>query len=111
MLTVLGASHHDLELTQLERLAARTEELSSGLAALCAREDSPVAGLVLVSTCNRLEIYVDALRFHDAIDAVGDVVADSVDRVVKAQRIHVDLEPVARRDEHQPGHRRILARA
>jgi len=77
MLTVLGASHHDLELTQLERLAARTEELSSGLAALCAREDSPVAGLVLVSTCNRLEIYLDALRFHDAIDAVGDVVAET----------------------------------
>jgi len=77
MLTVLGASHHDLELTQLERLAARTEELSSGLAALGAREDSPVAGLVLVSTCNRLEIYLDALRFHDAIDAVGDVVAET----------------------------------
>jgi glutamyl-tRNA reductase len=77
MLTVLGASHHDLELTQLERLAARTEELSSGLAALSAREDSPVAGLVLVSTCNRLEIYLHALRFHDAIDAVGEVVAET----------------------------------
>ena len=77
MLTVLGASHHDLELTQLERLAARTEELSSGLAALSAREDSPVAGLVLVSTCNRLEIYLDAVRFHDAIDAVAEVVAET----------------------------------
>jgi glutamyl-tRNA reductase len=77
MLTVLGASHHDLELTQLERLAARTEELSSGLAALSARVGSPVAGLVLVSTCNRLEIYLDALRFHDAIDAVGEVVAET----------------------------------
>ena len=77
MLTVLGASHHDLELTQLERLAARTEELSSGLAALSVREDSPVAGLVLVSTCNRLEIYLDAVRFHDAIDAVAEVVAET----------------------------------
>lgn len=98
MLTVLGASHHDLELTQLERLAARTEELSSGLAALCAREDSPVAGLVLVSTCNRLEIYVDALRFHDAIDAVGDVVAETAgmrtDVVVALLKVRVGA-PVA----------------
>ncbi len=77
MLTVLGASHHDLELTQLERLAARTEELSSGLAALSARADSPVAAVVLVSTCNRLEIYLDAARFHDAIDAVGEVIAET----------------------------------
>ncbi len=77
MLTVLGASHHDLELTQLERLSARTEELSSGLVALSARADSPVAGVVLVSTCNRLEIYLDSLRFHDAIDAVGEVIAET----------------------------------
>jgi len=98
MLTVLGASHHDLELTQLERLAARTEELSSGLAALCAREDSPVAGLVLVSTCNRLEIYLDAVRFHDAIDAVGEVVAETAgmrtDDVVALLKVRVGA-PVA----------------
>ena len=36
-----------------------------------------MAGVVLVSTCNRLEIYLDAARFHDAIDAVGEVVAET----------------------------------
>jgi len=68
MLMVLGASHHDLELTQLDRLTGDPDLLSRGLAELTAVDESPVAGVVVVSTCNRLEIYVDALRFHDAID-------------------------------------------
>jgi len=75
MLMVLGASHHDLELTQLDRLTGDPDLLSRGLAELTAVDESPVAGVVVVSTCNRLEIYVDALRFHDAIDEVTAVVA------------------------------------
>ena len=35
--------------------------------------------MVVVATCNRLEIYLDAVRFHDAIDEVTAVVA-AVDR-------------------------------
>ena len=77
MLTVLGASHHDLELTQLERLSSGAGQLSSRMVALSAREDSPVDGIVLVATCNRLEIYLDAVRFHDAIDAVTAVLAEA----------------------------------
>ena len=72
---VLGASHHDLELTELDRLTGNPDLLSLGLAELSARADSPVAGLVVVATCNRLEIYVDAARFHDAIDEVTGVVS------------------------------------
>jgi glutamyl-tRNA reductase len=75
MLMVLGASHHDLELTQLDRLTGDPDLLSRGLAELTAVDESPVAGVVVVSTCNRLEIYVDALRFHDAIDEVTAVVS------------------------------------
>ena len=75
MLMVLGASHHDLELTELDRLSAGTDLLSRELSALVAEPDSPVVGAVLLATCNRLEIYLDATRFHDAIDAVIDGVA------------------------------------
>jgi glutamyl-tRNA reductase len=75
MLMVLGASHHDLELTQLDRLSGNSDVLSKGLAELPAHPDAAVAGLVVVSTCNRLEIYVDAVRFHDAIDEVTATVA------------------------------------
>ena len=72
---VLGASHHDLELTQLERLSAATGLLDAALADLRSLPDTPISGAVALATCNRLEIYLDAERFHDAIDAVTERVA------------------------------------
>src|SRR6195952_885566 len=77
MLMVLGASHHDLELTQLEQLSARAESLNQSLHELAATDGSAVQGTVLLATCNRLEIYVDAERFHDAIDGVAERVAEA----------------------------------
>jgi glutamyl-tRNA reductase len=74
VLAVIGASHHDLELADLERLSAGPE-LQAALRDLAGRPGSPVAGWVLLATCNRLEIYLDAVRFHDAIDDVVDAVA------------------------------------
>ncbi len=71
MLMVLGASHHDLELTQLDRLAIHPTLLSRAVGDLTMRPDVPIDGCVVVSTCNRLEIYLDAVRFHDAIDGVA----------------------------------------
>src|SRR5699024_7628734 len=38
-------------------------------------EDPVVAGEVVVSTCNRLEVYLDADRFHEGVDLVVDAVA------------------------------------
>ncbi len=69
---VLGASHHDLELTQLERLSACADSLNESLHDLAAADDAAVHGSVVLATCNRIEIYVDAERFHDAIDAVSE---------------------------------------
>ncbi|HEY7812001.1 MAG TPA: hypothetical protein VIC62_02115, partial [Nakamurella sp.] len=75
MLMVLGASHHDLELTQLDRLAIHPTLLSRAVGDLARRPDGPIDGAVVVSTCNRLEIYLDAVRFHDAIDGVAEQLA------------------------------------
>ncbi len=75
MLMVLGASHHDLELTQLDRLATHPTLLSRAVGDLTRQPDVPIDGAVVVATCNRLEIYLDAGRFHDAIDAVADQLA------------------------------------
>lgn len=76
MLMVLGASHHDLELTQLERLSASTGLLNAALSDLRSLPDAAVSGAVALATCNRLEIYLDVERFHDAIDAVTQRVAE-----------------------------------
>ncbi len=74
---VLGASHHDLELTQLERLSASAGSLNESLRELAGSADSPVHGTVVLATCNRLEIYVDAERFHDAIDRISERIAEA----------------------------------
>jgi len=71
MLMVLGASHHDLELTQLDRLALHPTLLSRAVGDLVRQPDGPIDGAVVIATCNRLEIYLDAARFHDAIDGVA----------------------------------------
>lgn len=74
MLMVLGASHHDLELTQLERLSTSTDSLSQALREM-SDADGAIRGSVVLATCNRLEIYLDADRFHDAIEAVTERIA------------------------------------
>lgn len=74
---VLGASHHDLELSDLDRLSAGANGLSEAL--IDGWSDNagpnPINGSAILATCNRLEIYVDANRFHDAVDAVIHQVA------------------------------------
>lgn len=72
MLMVLGASHHDLELTQLERLSMSTDLLGGAMHDLTKADGSAILGAVVLATCNRVEIYVDADRFHDAVDAVTE---------------------------------------
>ncbi len=77
MLMVLGAGHHDVELAQLESLTDGADRLRQALAAAAGGPDPAVAGSVVLSTCNRLEIYLDARRFHDAVDTVTDALVDT----------------------------------
>lgn len=74
MLAVIGASHHEVDLAHLERLSA-SSGWDGALRDLAAKDGSPVAGLVWLDTCNRVEIYLDAVRFHDAVDEVVAAVA------------------------------------
>lgn len=97
MLMVVGASHHDLELAQLEQLCADAGTLRDALAGLT-RDGGPISGSVLLATCNRLEIYLEADRFHDAIDAVTAQVAvlAGIDRAEAANVLKVRVgAPVA----------------
>ena len=75
MLAVLGASHHDLGLTELAALVDDPADLRRRLDLLAAEPSSALAGAVLLATCNRLEVYLDAERFHDALEAVIDLLA------------------------------------
>jgi glutamyl-tRNA reductase len=77
MLMVLGAGHHDVNLTQLENLAECADSVRSALHEAAAGPDGAIAGSVVLSTCNRLEIYIDAVRFHDAVGVVTGALASA----------------------------------
>lgn len=72
MLMVLGAGHHEVGLAQLESLGDSADGLRAALAAAGSGPEPAIAGFVVLDTCNRLEIYLDAVLFHDAVDLVTD---------------------------------------
>ncbi|GAA4522073.1 glutamyl-tRNA reductase [Brachybacterium paraconglomeratum] len=81
MLAALRASHEHLDLGVLDALTRGAETLPAVIQEL-QRERSAVtgeapvvAGEVVVSTCNRLEVYLDTDRFHEGVDLVLDAVA------------------------------------
>jgi glutamyl-tRNA reductase len=95
VLALLGASHRDVDLVTLERLAT-DPRLAESLLALAAQPGSPVTGVVVLATCNRLEVYLDLDRFHDGVEAVIAAVAAGsglpASVVAALLRIRVDAE-------------------
>ncbi|MGO2557974.1 glutamyl-tRNA reductase [Brachybacterium sp.] len=80
MLAALRASHEHLDLEVLDALTRGADTLPATIDELQAERaatgaDPVVAGEVVISTCNRLEIYLDTDRFHEGVDLVVDAVA------------------------------------
>ena len=75
-LLVVGANHTSAPLDLLEALAAASpRDLAAGALA------SPhVAESLVVSTCNRVEIYAEVDRFHAAVDDLAAVLAKGAGR-------------------------------
>lgn len=75
---LLGVSHHDLDLADLQRLSSGAENLALTLVTPGLSENAaegPIRAAVALATCNRVEIYVEARRFHDAVDTVTAALA------------------------------------
>jgi glutamyl-tRNA reductase len=89
VLVLVGASHHDVSLDELDRLSSAGDALAHRL--VTASDD--VKGAVVLSTCNRFEVYLDLARFHDAVDAVTQTIAQQsgmeTDAVVNSMRVVV----------------------
>jgi glutamyl-tRNA reductase len=93
VLVLVGASHHDVTLDELARLSSAEQTLLPRLVA------SPViSGAAVLATCNRFEVYLDALRFHDGVDTAIAAIATEAglerDFVVDAMRVTVDTSAV-----------------
>lgn len=77
---LLGVDHTQAPLALLERLAVPAERTRKVLHELTTLDH--VLEAVVVSTCNRVEVYADLARFHDGYDVLVDWLADrgGVDR-------------------------------
>ena len=74
-LVVVGLNHRNAPVDLLERMAVPARALPKALHALTSREH--LAEAVLVSTCNRTEVYVHTTLFHPGIDDVRHFLADT----------------------------------
>ncbi|MDQ6716216.1 MAG: glutamyl-tRNA reductase, partial [Actinomycetota bacterium] len=68
---VIGLSHHTAPMALLEAAAAPS---STELAARVRTSDA-VSEVVVLATCNRLEVYAEAVTFHGAVAAIGESLA------------------------------------
>ena len=81
MLAALRASHEHLDLEMLDALTRGAESLPEALEELQAERAETVgappvvSGAVVLSTCNRLEVYLDTERFHEGVELVIDAVS------------------------------------
>ncbi len=73
-LVAIGLNHKSVPLDLLERMSLGESDLPKALHALVARPH--VREAVLLSTCNRTEVYVYAERFHGAYQDVRDTLAE-----------------------------------
>ncbi len=71
-LLTLGLNHTTAPLPLRERIAVPSDQLASTLSALTGRFASALPHAVLLSTCNRTEIYAAADRPSDALPALRD---------------------------------------
>jgi glutamyl-tRNA reductase len=74
-LVVVGLNHRTVPVELLERVSVAPEGLPKALQTLSRAEH--LAEVVLLSTCNRTEIYAHATLFHPAMQDVSDFLADT----------------------------------
>jgi glutamyl-tRNA reductase len=94
VMVLVGASHHDVTLDEISRLSTA----GKGLARRLVDSSDDVAGAVVLSTCNRFEVYLDLVRFHEAVEATTALVAELAgvehEFVVDAMRVSVGTSVV-----------------
>lgn len=72
-LLVVGLNHRTVPVELLERMTVREDALAKALHDLASREH--LLEVVLLSTCNRTEIYARCTHFHAAVGDVRDFLA------------------------------------
>lgn len=84
-LLVVGVSHHTAPIEILEKVAGMDAEDILGILG----SGDAVAETLLLSTCNRIEVYTEVSRFHSAVDSVTTQLAKSSGLSVEELSKHV----------------------
>lgn len=71
---VVGLNHHSVALSLLERMTVAPERLPKALHDLASRDN--ISEVVVLSTCNRTEIYANAERFHGAVQDIRNFLGE-----------------------------------
>ncbi|HZJ27423.1 MAG TPA: glutamyl-tRNA reductase [Acidimicrobiia bacterium] len=71
---VVGLNHRTAPVEVLERVTVPPSQLTKALDALAGSEH--LAEAVVLSTCNRIEVYARATRFHAAVQDIVEFLAD-----------------------------------
>jgi glutamyl-tRNA reductase len=95
-LLVVGVSHHTAPVDVLERLTVSREQAPSLLRRLIA---SPyVSEAVVVSTCNRVEVYAAVSAFHGGLSEIGAALAQRagtrIEELTGNLYVHFDTDAV-----------------
>lgn len=92
---VIGLNHQTVPVGLLERFSVAPDQLGKLLDDLCSRPS--ISEAVVVSTCNRTEVYVRTVKFHgaysdirDALCLLGDVAPADLD-----QHLYADFDEAA----------------
>jgi glutamyl-tRNA reductase len=70
---VVGLSHRSAPVTLLERAAVSADDLVKLLHDV--HQSASVDGAVVVSTCNRVEVYADVDKFHAGVSSVSELLS------------------------------------
>lgn len=84
---VIGVNHHSGPLSVLERVTLSVDQLPKAVTGLAGRDN--VREVVVLSTCNRTEIYAVAEKFHGAYADIRDFLCDLGD--ISPDELHPHL--------------------
>ena len=96
-IVVIGLNHQSAPLELLEQLSVRQDDLVKTFDDLMAREN--ISEVVVLSTCNRTEVYAVAERFHGAYEDIRSYFSERSflppDRFADDLYVHHDDEAIA----------------
>ena len=94
-LLVMGVNHRSAPMRVLDQVGMTQDEADRLALDLIA--DDAVAEAIVLSTCNRVEVYADVARFHPAVAAVAGLLAKSTgcDRTTLLEHSYVHFDSAA----------------